>query len=146
MKSEGRKRRYENTKDKTFRTRALCGFGDAVPPPEYDGNRELNGEEKTLEAACEQFRKSKLRKYTFSVSAEITEEFFGSMIRTELIENYGLSSDITIEFDPDMIEEFKGEFRDLLSGGAVIENFWYTVKLPTGSYFDSYIGVMMTKS
>ena len=124
----------------------ITDTGDAVPPPEYDGNRELNGEEKTLEAACEQFRKSKLRKYTFSVSAEITEEFFGSMIRTELIENYGLSSDITIEFDPDMIEEFKGEFRDLLSGGAVIENFWYTVKLPTGSYFDSYVRVMMTKS
>ena len=45
------------------------------PAPSYDENRVLNDEEKTLEAACEAFKKSKLYRENFATSDYITAEY-----------------------------------------------------------------------
>ena len=124
---------------------ALVDTGSAVPAPSYDENRILNDEEKTLEAACEAFRKSKIYRENFATSDSITEEYFSGWIKSELTGKYGLPSDISITIDPDMLEDLKAEFRDQPSGGSLLANFEYTVTLPSGSYFDAYVRVMMLK-
>jgi len=44
-----------------------------------------------------------------------------------------------------MVEDIKAEFRNQPSGGSLLANFEYTVTLPSGSYYDSYVRVMMLK-
>ena len=126
--------------------REIVDTGSALPAPSYDENRELNDEEKALAEGCDAFRKSKIRRMTFANSSEIDGEYFRELIYSELTGTYGLPADITVEIDPDMLEDLRAEFRDQFSGGSVSAEFEYTVKLPSGSYYDSYLKVLFFKS
>ena len=126
--------------------REIVDTGSALPAPSYDENRELNDEEKALAVGCDALRKSKIRRMTFANSSEIDGEYFRELIYSELTGTYGLPADITVEIDPDMLEDLRAEFRDRFSGGSVSAEFEYTVKLPSGSYYDSYFKVLFFKS